>query len=106
MPSDMEMTCAPSSRAQWMARARVAEEPPPSPSTLPMRARLMLRATPMRVPATSLPKMVPAQWLPWPCRSWGGSSVKLRCTSCTPAKAGWLASMPVSSTATLMPLPS
>ncbi len=38
--------------------------PPLAPSTFPIKARLTPRATPIRVPFTSRPKTVPAQWVP------------------------------------------
>ncbi len=45
------------------------------------------------------------QWVPWPCRSCTGWPTKLCVVKERPAKSGWPRSMPVSSTATLMPAP-
>ncbi len=106
MPSDIEMTLAPSSTAQLMARTIASLPPPSPPSTLPISAFFTPRATPMRVPSTSRPKIVPAQCVPCPCVSPLPSPVKSCSTSVTPAKAGWFLAMPVSRTATITSLPS
>ena len=100
------MTFAPFWTAHWIARKIMSESPDPSePSTLPISAFDTPRATPMRCPSTSRPKTVPAQCVPWPFPSPSPSPVKSCCTSSTPAKAGCVASMPVSSTATTAPAP-
>src|SRR5712692_6456710 len=43
---------------------RVPVEPPPGPNTLPIRALVIPGATPIRLPLTARPKIVPAQWVP------------------------------------------
>ena len=77
MPSDMEITWAPFSTAQLMASAIWSLDPPPVPRTFPINAFLTPGATPMRVPLTSRPKMVPAQCVPWPCWSFGPSRCEI-----------------------------
>ena len=65
-------------------------------------------ATPIRIPLTARPKIVPAQWVPWllvSLKSWGSPAVKFRPMISTPENAGWSLSIPVSSTATVTPLP-
>ena len=56
-------------------------------------------------PAHSGPVAVPMQCVPWLCRSCTGSPTKLCVTIVRPLKSGCPRSMPVSSTATLMPAP-
>ena len=65
-------------------------------------------ATPRYLPpeAAPLPAMVEATWVPWPTVSpASASSVKLRASATWPARSGWVASTPVSSTATVTPAP-
>ncbi len=51
--------------------------------------------------------MVAATWVPWPCGSPAAfSPVKSRWSATLPARSGWAASTPVSSTATVVPVPS
>jgi hypothetical protein len=103
---DIETTDAPSATAHWMPRKIMSEVPlPSSPSTFPINARETPGATPIRVPSTSRPKTVPAQWVPWPCRSPSPVPEKSCCTRSTPANAGCWSSIPVSSTATVTPAP-
>ncbi len=62
---DIEITDAPSWTAHWIPRKIMFESPlPSSPRTLPISARETPGATPMRVPSTSRPKIVPAQCVP------------------------------------------
>ena len=66
-------------------------------------------ATPRYLPpdAAPLPTMVDATWVPWPTASPGSlPPVKSRTSVRCPAKSGWLASIPVSSTPTVTPVPS
>ena len=64
-PSDIEITWAPSWTAHWMPAKIMSELPLPlSLSTFPISTLDTLRAMPMRFPSTSLPKIVPAQWVP------------------------------------------
>jgi hypothetical protein len=64
-PSDMEITWAPFWAAHWIPRKIMSESPwPLSSSTLPISALVTPRATPIRRPFTSRPKIVPAQCVP------------------------------------------
>ena len=64
-------------------------------------------ATPRYWPLGFLAAMMPATWVPWPCPSAVVVEVLLRLTanSLPAGKSGWLVSSPVSTTATVMPLP-
>ena len=106
MPSDIEMTFAPLvdrplDRADDLVARRRRSRRAPCRSAPSSRRG----ATPIRVPSTSRPKIVPAQCVPWPCASSSPSPVKFFSHELTPANAGCVASMPVSSTATTMPSP-
>jgi len=81
---------------------------PKSSSTLPL-SRLAPKATPLRWPPAlaPVPATIEATWVP--CPRWSvveSASEKLaEATTLPPRRSGWVASMPVSSTATLTPLP-
>ena len=82
---------------------------PKSFSTLPFMS-LAPGATPLRRPLepAPVPATVPATCVPCPCTSFGeAASLKfISATTFPPARSGWVLSMPVSSTATSMPVPS
>lgn len=66
-------------------------------------------ATPLLTPSEAAPEpaMVEATWVPWPClsrTSWPGT--KLFDSRMRSFTSGWVGSIPVSRTATLVPLPS
>jgi hypothetical protein len=66
-------------------------------------------ATPLYFPpeAAPLPAMVLATWVPWPWWSTASAVVlKFFISAMRPAKSGWVGSMPVSRTATVVPVPS
>ena len=77
----------------------------PGAITLPASSLLTPRATPIRVPSTSRPRMVPAQCVPCPFVSSAPVSVKSMLRTFTPVNAGCVSSTPVSSTATVTPAP-
>lgn len=85
-----------------------SEPKPSSPSTLPI-SRSARGATPRRVPedAAPVPPTVAATCVPWP--KWSsvlGLPEKSFASATRPARSGWFASTPVSSTATFTPWPS
>ena len=103
-PRLMLTTVAPCSAAHCMP-ARIHDSAQPnSTHTLPSSS-CAPGATPVYRPleAAPVPAMVEATWVPWPTRSRSSSSpsVKLRRRGTWPARSGWVASMPVSSTATV-----
>ncbi len=105
-PSDMEITCAPWRSAHSIPRSSPSVSPlPSSASTLPITARVTPGATPILVPSTARPKIVPAQWVPCPCLSPTPEPLKSSWMRVTPVNAGWLPSMPVSRTATITSAP-
>ncbi|MBB5786473.1 hypothetical protein HD601_001048 [Jiangella mangrovi] len=108
-PRLMLTMSAPWAAAHSMPAIAHDTEPPPSePSTLPLSSRAP-GATPRRSPseAAPVPATVDATWVPWPLWSVAsGSSVKLAAASTRPARSGWVSSMPVSRTATTVPVPS
>ena len=89
----------------------MTQESSPDPlslSTLPT-SRFAPGATPRSVPpdAAPVPAIVEAVWVPCPLPSWVDSpGTKLTAVSTRPARSGWASSYPVSSTATLTPVPS
>lgn len=109
-PRLMLTTLAP----EWAAQSMAAMIPssghcPLSSQTLPTSS-LAPGATPLRSPldAAPLPRTVAATWVPCPCPSLApvGLPVKSTCSAMLPDTSGWVASIPVSSTATLTPVPS
>jgi hypothetical protein len=100
-------------RARWLAaHSMPAITPdslpkPKSSRTLPL-SRSAPNATPLRWPAAlaPVPATVEATWVPCPSRSVVVSdSEKLAAATTWPARSGWVASMPVSRTATRTPSP-
>src|SRR5690606_21784472 len=80
---------------------------PAALSTLPLSSSAPY-AIPRYCPseAAPVPAMVAATWVPCPASSVVvGSSVKLASCTTTPARSGWVVSMPESSTAMVMPSP-
>ncbi len=105
----MLTTSAPDSAAHCMPAMTQESWPEPSapPRTLPTN-RSAPGATPLLSPPEAAPEptIVPATCVPCPLTSVTASpGTKLAVPSIRPAKSGWLTSMPVSSTATLTPLP-
>ena len=81
---------------------------PASLRTLPI-ARSAPGATPFSFPseAAPVPATVEATWVPWPLTSVTVSpGTKLRVSATCSARSGWVWSTPVSSTATVTPVPS
>lgn len=82
---------------------------PWSSQTLPTSS-LAPGATPLRRPldAAPLPRTVEATWVPcpWPSLAPLGLPVKSTCPAMLADTSGWVASIPVSSTATFTPVPS
>src|SRR5690606_2539924 len=108
-PRLMFTTAAPSATAHSMPSMIHEVWPVPSLlSTLPDSSRAP-GATPVYRPpeAAPVPSTVEATWVPYPWPSTGDSpGTKLTAWSICPARSGWVASTPVSSTATLTPEPS
>ncbi|RAO49918.1 hypothetical protein ONO86_02401 [Micromonospora noduli] len=104
----MLTTAAFFSTAAHCMPARIAESlQPASSQTLPSSS-VASGATPRYLPpeAAPVPAMVEATWVPWPTVSRASAtSVKLRASATLPARSGWVASTPVSSTATDTPVP-
>ncbi len=109
-PRLMLTTLAPEWAAQSMpAMTASSGHSPLSLQTLPTSS-LAPGATPLRSPldAAPLPRTVDATWVPCPCPSlapWG-LPVKSACPAMLAETSGWVASIPVSSTATVTPVPS
>ena len=108
-PRLMLMTSAPCSAAHCMP-ARIDDSGQPSRThTLPSSS-CAPGATPRYWPpeAAPLPAMVDATWVPCPMKSPSCSrpSVKFSDPMIRPDRSGWVASTPVSSTATVIPEPS
>ncbi len=112
LPRLMLITLAPVCAAHSMAPMTADVLPWPFlSSTLPTTS-CAPGATPLYFPpeAAPLPTTVSATWVPWPLLSTtdavSPSVVKLRDSTTLPLRSGWVASMPLSSTATFTPLPS
>ncbi len=108
-PRLMETMSASTSRAAHSMPAMICDSlpEPESFSTLPI-ARSAPGATPFSLPseAAPLPPTVEATCVPCPLRSATSSpAMKLRLSVTRPARSGWPASTPLSSTATVTPLP-
>ncbi len=108
-PRLMETMSAFTSRAAHSMPAMISDSlpKPSSERTLPT-ARVAPGATPFSLPseAAPLPPTVEATCVPWPLRSATSSpGMKLRLCATRPARSGWPASTPLSSTATVTPLP-
>ncbi len=105
----METMSAPSAFAHSMASMIPESAPEPSSlRTLPT-SRSAAGATPLFAPSDAAPDpaMVEATCVPWPFLSSTSSpGMKLRVPTRRSLTSGWSASMPVSRTATLVPLPS
>ncbi len=101
--SDSESTCTPWSMAHCIPPMIWASVPPPSGSTSAETMRASGAAP------TSLPTISPAVWVPWVSVSRGLVGEALPSLSTTakaatlPARAGWLASTPVSRCPILTP---
>ncbi len=81
----------------------------PAPLKTLAMSSLAPGATPLYLPPEPWPvlAMVAATCVPWPCRSTtSGSSEKFSAAVIFEAMSGWVASMPVSTTATVTPVPS
>ncbi len=108
-PRLMETMSASTSRAAHSIPAMISDSlPKPSSSRTLPTARVAPGATPFSLPseAAPLPPTVEVTCVPWPCRSatsWPG--MKLLLCAIRPARSGCPASTPLSSTATVTPLP-
>lgn len=107
-PRLMLMTSAPWATAQSTPAMMPESSPTPrSSSTFALISRAP-GATPLnRASLAPVPAAVEATCVPCPSRSWAsGEPLKLRSAATRPARSGWVASMPVSTTAIFTPLPS
>ncbi len=109
VPRLIDTMSAPCALAHSMPAIEYDSSPVPSlPSTLPTRRRAPGAAPFSLAPeAAPVPAMVEAVCVPWPLPSstlWPGT--KLAVASTCPTRSGWSRSAPVSSTATLTPVPS
>lgn len=109
VPRLMDTMSAPTSRAAHSIPAMICDSLPEpwSSSTLPT-ASAAPGATPFSAPsdAAPVPATVEATCVPCPSRSATSCpSMKLRLTETCSARSGWVVSTPVSSTATVTPLP-
>ncbi len=104
LPRLMLTTLALTSRAAHSMPARIALSRHQVPSQTRPTARFAPFATPEYF--TPRPAIVEATCVPWPMSSWMPAGVKSFATDTTPASSGWFWSYPVSSTATVTPVPS